>query len=118
MPIPDWLVARGLEENASFGSIAFFEVAPDGRFAPVPTEGESTLIGQTTIRRYRKPHDVTVQGVCGLDEADDLDDAEGDTATLSWHRGSTGSVKLMRAETKHITHLGIAEVTLVVRINA
>ena len=108
MPIP---AAIGLTEDAAFSSIAFFELAPDGRFASVAPEAERVIVGQTVIVRYVKPVETQIQALCGLDEADDLEDAVGDSATLDWHR-TNATALLVRADVKRIPELGVAEATL------
>jgi hypothetical protein len=107
MPLP----ASVPSEDASFGSIDFLELHPDGRYASVERDEERTTIGQTVVLRYTKPIEVQVQALCGLDEADDFEAAIGDSATLAWHRGSE-SATLLRCSIVRIQAYAIAEATL------
>jgi len=101
--------------DASLGSLTFWELFPDGRSAGVSTDGERTIIGQTIVRRFRKPREATVNGLCAIADADDFDDTEGTTATLTWHRGSD-SVYVAKVETRRIPRLAVAEITLTVNL--
>jgi hypothetical protein len=98
MPIPAHIIARGMPEDAAFGSIAFAELRPDGRYGAVSTEEERVVVGQTVILRYTRPKETTIQALCGL-------------ATLNWHRSNVTAV-LVRAEVKRILSQSVAEATL------
>lgn len=98
--------------DASLDSVAFWELNSDEHaYAPYGTEGERTIIGQTVVRRYRKPREVTIQGLAGTSDASSLEGKEGSNVSLVWHRG-TQTVHVARVETKRIPSLGVAEVTL------
>lgn len=105
-------------EDAAFDGIQFWELYPDGRaYAAVPTDLDRTSIGQTVIGRFTKPVEVTLLGLCGLDEAGDFDGAGGIEGTLDWHRG-TETALCTHVETKRIPALDVAEVTLTVVLEA
>lgn len=109
MPIPPTIPTT---EDASWSAIAFKELAPDKPYGAVVTTEEHTVIGQTVITRYTRPKETTVQALCGLDEADDFEAAVGSSGTLDWHRTNVSAL-LVRCETRRITHLGVAEASLV-----
>jgi hypothetical protein len=111
MPIPAHIIARGMPEDAAFGSIAFAELRPDGRYGAVSTEEERVVVGQTVILRYTRPKETTIQALCGLTEADSFEAAVGTSATLNWHRSNVTAV-LVRAEVKRILSQSVAEATL------
>ena len=99
--------------DASFDSVDFWELQPDGRYADYSADEERTIIGQTVVTRYTKPREVTIQGLASIADAESLDSRSGVTASLVWHRGTT-SATLTRVSTKQIPALGVAEVTLTV----
>ena len=102
--------------NATLDSVAFWELNNDGKaYAPYPTEGETTMVGQTVVRRYRTPRTVTVLGLAGTTDASSLEGKEGSSVSLVWHRGTT-SVYVNKVETKRIPFLAVAEVTIEVII--
>lgn len=97
--------------DATLDSLAFWEVDSDGRYAGVATEGERIIVGQTVIRRYRRPRTATIRGICAIADADDFDNKEGSSASLTWHRG-TQTVYVDQVETAQIDDLAVAEITL------
>lgn len=112
MPLPTGFPAA----TATLDSVGFWELNSDEKaYAAYPTEGETTTVGQTVIRRYRKPRTVTVQGLAGTTDASSLEGKEGGSYSLVWHRG-TQTVYVDKVETKRIPHLAVAEITLTVII--
>jgi hypothetical protein len=108
MPLPQPLFPV---EDGSFAAIPFWELSPDGRYAAYAPEHERTIIGQTVITRYTRPVEATIQVLCGLDEADDLEAAVGTSGTLNWHR-SNATALLVRAEVKRVSRIAVAEASL------
>ena len=107
MPLPTGFPT----EDFSFSGISAWELSPEGRYASGSRDVERVIVGQTVITRYVKPVEAQIQVLCGLDEADDLEDAVGDTATLTWH-STDQSALLVRAEIKRIPQRSVAEATL------
>ena len=102
--------------DATLDSVAFWELNSDGKsYAPYPTEGETVTIGQTVVRRYRKPRTVTVLGLAGTSDATSLEGKEGSSVSLVWHRGTT-SVFVSKVTTNRIPHLGVVECAIEVII--
>lgn len=100
--------------DASLDSVAFWELNAGGNaYASYPTEGETITVGQTVIRRYRKPRTVTIEGLAGTSDATSLEGKEGSSVSLVWHRG-TQTVYVDKVETRRIPSLSVAEVTLTV----
>lgn len=98
--------------NATLDSVGFWELNSDGRaYAPYPTEGDTVTIGQTVIRRYRKPRAVTVLGLAGTSDATSLEGKEGSSVNLVWHRGTT-AVFVEKVITKRIPQFAVAEVEI------
>jgi hypothetical protein len=101
---------------ASFAGIDFWELFPDGKaYASFPNDLAHVVIGQTVVTRYTTPRQLTILGLCGLDEADDFDSYSGGSDVLVWHHGSDSALPVS-IETKRIPQLGVAEVALTVII--
>ncbi len=102
--------------DAALDSVVFWELNNDGKaYAPYPTEGETTIVGQTVVRRYRKPRTVTVLGLAGTTDATSLEGKEGSSVSLVWSRGTT-TVYVDKVVTKRIPVLGVVEVEISVII--
>ena len=99
-------------ENGSFGAVAVWIQYPSAKKI---TESERVTVGQTTIRRYQKPREITLEGFCGTSEASSLHSAEGDTATLTWPQGSNSAL-LVRIETDLLPEFGLAHFIMTVII--
>lgn len=98
-------------EDGSFNSVSFWELSPDGRYAPVVADGERTIVGQTVITRFTRPEETQVSALCSSSEAASLKALVGSSHSLVYH-GGTVTAYLARCEVKHVDRFSIAEVTL------